>query len=81
MGLKAVKIAWNIAKVGVHAFLSNMHPNILSGFNSENLVKAETASYRFVRVWLKDAENSSQHRESWHALFYSKCGFKSMIKF
>ena len=68
-------------KVGVHACLSNMHPNVSSGLNNKNLVKAETASCSFVRVWLKDGENSSQHRESWHALLFSKCGFKSMIKF
>ena len=49
--------------------------------NSKNLVKAETASFSFVKVWLKDGENSSQLRESWHALLFSKCGFKSMIKF
>ena len=28
LGLKVVKIAWNTAKVGVHACLSNGHPNI-----------------------------------------------------
>ena len=28
LGLKAVKIAWNVAKVGVHAYLSNGHPNL-----------------------------------------------------
>ena len=28
LGLKVVKIAWNVAKVGVHAFLSNGHPNL-----------------------------------------------------
>ena len=81
LGLKGVKIAWNVAKAGVHACLSNMHPNIWSGLNSKNLVKAETASCSFVRVWIKDGENSSQHRESWHALLFSKCGFKSMINF
>ena len=81
LGLKGVKIAWNVVKVGVHACLSNMHPNIWSGLNSKNLVTAETASCSFVRVWLKDGENSSQHRESLHALLFSKCGFKSMIKF
>ena len=80
LGLKGVKIARNIAKVGVHACLSNMHPNLWSSFNYENLVKAETASCSFVRVFLKDVENSSQHRESWHAILFSKCGFKSMIK-
>ena len=66
LGLKVVKIDWNIVKFGVH---------------SENLVKAETASCSFVKVLLKDAENRSQHRESWHALLSSKCAFKSMIKF
>ena len=58
-----------------------MHPNIRPGLNTKNLVKAETSSCSFVRVWLKDGENSSQHRESWHAVLFSKCGFKSMIKF
>ena len=28
LGLKVVKIAWNVAKVGVHACLSNGHPNL-----------------------------------------------------
>ena len=28
LGLKVVKIAWNTAKVGVHACLSNGHPNL-----------------------------------------------------
>ena len=28
LGLKGVKIARNVAKVGVHACLSNMHPNL-----------------------------------------------------
>ena len=60
---RAVNIAWNVAKVGVHAFLSNMHPNRWPGLNSKNLVKAETASCSFVRVSLKDGENSSQHHE------------------
>ena len=71
LGLKEVKIAQNIAKVGVHACLYNMHPNIWSYLNSKNLVKSETASCSFVRVWLKDGENSSQHRESWYALLFS----------
>ena len=28
LGLKVVKTAWNIVKVGVHAYLSNGHPNL-----------------------------------------------------
>ena len=28
LGLKMVKIAWNIVKVDVHAYLSNGHPNL-----------------------------------------------------
>ena len=28
LGIKVVKIAWNVAKVGVHACLSNGHPNL-----------------------------------------------------
>ena len=76
LGLKGAKVARNVVKVGVHACLSNMHPNLSSSFNSENLVKAKTVSCSFVRVFLKDAENSSQHRESWHPLLSSKCAFK-----
>ena len=71
LGLKGVKIDWNIVNVGVCACL----------FNSEKLVKSETPSCSFIRVWLKGAENSSEHRESWHALLSSKCVYKSMIKF
>ena len=56
LGVKGVKIAWNVVKVGMHACLSNMHPNIWSGSNSKNLVKAETTSCSFVGVWLKDGD-------------------------
>ena len=35
LGLKVVKITGNVAKVGVHACLSNGHPNILSTIKSE----------------------------------------------
>ena len=28
LGLKVVKIAWNVTKVGMHACLSNVHPNL-----------------------------------------------------
>ena len=28
LGLKVVKIDWNVAKLGVHACLSNGHPNL-----------------------------------------------------
>ena len=71
--LKGVKIFLNVSKVCMHACWSNWPPNLWSNLNSKNLVKA--------RIWLKYGENSSQHRESWHALLFSKCGFKSMIKF
>ena len=80
LGLKGVKIAWNVAKVEVHACLSNMHPNLSSSFNSKNLVKVKTPSCSLVRVWLKDAKNSSQHRESWSAWLSIKRASKSMIR-
>ena len=67
LGLKGVKIAWNVAKVVMHACLSNMHPNLSSSFNSENLFKDKTPSCCFVTVWIKDAKYSPQHHESWHA--------------
>ena len=59
LGLKEVKIAQNVAKGRVNACLSNGHPNLLSSFNSEKLVKSETPSCGFVTIWLKGAKNSS----------------------
>ena len=75
LGLKGDKIARNIVKVGVHAYLSNIHQNLSSSFNSKNLVKSKIPSCSFVRVWRKDVENSSQHCESWHAILSSKFAF------
>ena len=69
LGLKEVQIARNIAKVAMHIFISNVHPNLLSNFNSNNLVKSETPSFDFAKVWLKGGENSSEHHEIFHALF------------
>ena len=34
LGLKVVKIACNVVKVGTHSCLSNGNPNLLSSFNS-----------------------------------------------
>ena len=82
LGLKGVKIiARNVAEFGVHDCLSNGHPNLRSSFNSNKLVKSETLLCDFVRVWLKGAENSSEHLESFCALLSSKCASKSMIIF
>ena len=64
LGLKEVKIAHNVAKFSVNACLYNGHQNLLSSFNSEKLVKSETPSWGFVRVWLNGAGNSSEHGES-----------------
>ena len=82
LGLKRFKItARNIAKFGVHDCLSNGHPNLWSSFHSKKYVKSEIPSYNFVMVWLKGAENNSEHHESWHAHLSSKCTSKDMIKF
>ena len=64
LGLKEVKIAQNVAKVSVNPCLSNGNPNLLSSFNSKKLVKSETPSCGFVRVWLKGAENSFEKGET-----------------
>ena len=55
-GLKGVKIAQNIVKVGVHAYLSNGHPNLWSNFNFEKLIRSETPSCIFARVGLKGVQ-------------------------
>ena len=56
LGLKGVKIAWNVAKVGMHAYLSNMHPNIWSGLNSKNLAKLRLHHAVFLAFGLKMAK-------------------------
>ena len=53
LGLKGVKITWNIVKVGVNTCLSNGNPNLCSNFNSKKWVKTETLSCSFDRVGLK----------------------------
>ena len=59
LGLKEVKIAWNIVKVGVHACVSNGKPNLSSSFSFEKLFKSESPPCGFARFWLKWGENSS----------------------
>ena len=46
-----------------------------------SMVKSETPSCGFVRVWLKGAEKTSEHHENYCALLSSKCTSKSIIKF
>ena len=64
VGLKGVQIDRNIAKFGVHNFISNGHANLWSNFNSENLVKSETPSFDFAKVWLKGGENGFEKLET-----------------
>ena len=80
-GLKEGKIALNITKFSMHSYLPNGHLNLRSSFNSEKLVKRETPSYDFAKVFLKGGDNRSEHHEIWHALLSTKWASKSMIKF
>ena len=57
--INEVKISWNIAKVGVHACLSNGQPNLSSSFSFEKLFKSESPPCDFTSVCLKGGENSS----------------------
>ena len=81
LGLKGMEIARNVVKVGVHAFLSNGHPNLWSNFNSMKLVKIETPSCGFSRVGFKGVQNRSNHCESWRSCLFIQWASKSMIKF
>ena len=56
VGVKGGEIAQSVMKVGVHASLSNGHPNLCSNFNSEKLVRSETPSCIFARVGLKGVQ-------------------------
>ena len=44
----------------MHACISNGYPNLWSNFNSGNLVKSETPSCGFAKVWLKGGKKSSE---------------------
>ena len=60
LGLKGMNIVRNIVKVGVHACLSNGHPNLLLNFISQKLLKSETlhaASLGLVLKGVKIAQN------------------------
>ena len=78
LGLKGVKIAQNVVKVGVHTCLSNGHPSLLSNLNCEKIVKSETSLCIFANVWIKGGENSSNLPD---ALLSTKWASKSTIKF
>ena len=56
VGVEGVKIARTVAKLGVHVFIWNGHPNLSSNFNSKNLVKSETPSFDFAKVWLNEGK-------------------------
>ena len=81
VGFKGGENILEYLKVCMHACWSNWHPNLWSNLNSKKLLQKETPSCDFNRVRLKGGQNSLKRRESWHALLFSKYGFKSMIKF
>ena len=41
-------------------------------FQLQNLVKSETPSFDFAKVWRKGGENSSEHHEIFHALYLTR---------
>ena len=59
LGLNEVKIAQNIVKVGMHAYLSNADPNLWSNLNFEKLFKRENALCIFTKVGIKGGQSSS----------------------
>ena len=56
LGIKGVKIAQNVVKVGMHTRLSNGHPNLWSNLNFNKLVKIETCCSVSLGFGLKKAE-------------------------
>ena len=56
LGLKGVQIAWNFAKVVMHACLSNGHPNLWSNFNSKNLAKTKLHRAVSLRFGLREGK-------------------------
>ena len=80
-GLKMVKIALNIVKVGMHSYFPNADLNLWLNFNFEKLVKRETSSCGFAKVGLKWGENILECLKSLHARLLIKLASKFMIKF
>jgi len=88
LGLKGPKIARSVTKVGVHASLSNGHPNLWSNFNSEKLVRSETPSCIFARVGLKGVQIARNIAKvgvhifisNGHPNLWSKFNSKNLVK-
>ena len=53
----------------MHSYLPNAQINLRSNFNFEKLVKSETPSFDFIKVWLKGGENGFEKFET-NATFY-----------
>ena len=72
LGLKGVKIFWNVSKFCMHTCRSNL--------NSENLLERETPSCGFNSVGLRGGQNSLKHPESWRACLSIQYASKHMIR-
>ena len=88
LGLKGVKIFWNVSKVCMHTCSSNGHPDLWSNLNSKKLLESETPSCSFSRFGLKGGQNSSKCREScmqaclsnMHPNLWSSFNSKNLVK-
>ena len=80
-GLKMVKIALNIVKVGMHSYFPNANLNLWLNFNFEKLVKRETSLCGFAKVGLKGGEIFLECLKILHACLLTKLASKFMIKF
>ena len=88
LGLKGVKIFWNVSKICMHAFWSNWHLNLWSNLNFKKLLERETPSCVFNGVGLKEGQNSLKRHESsvhaclsnMHPNIWSGLNFKNLVK-
>ena len=81
LGLKGVKIAQNVVKVGMHSDFPNADLIVWLNFNFKKLVKHETSLCGFARVGLKGGENILECLKSLRASLLIKLASKFMIKF
>ena len=89
LGLKEVKIiARNVAKFGVHACLSNGHPNLWSSFNSWKLSKAKHHRAVLLGFGLKESKitlsimkvRMRSYLPNAHLNLWSNFNFEKLVK-
>ena len=88
LGLKGVKIFWNVVKVCMYTCLSNGNPNLWSNFNSKKLLKVKLCHVVSLQLGLKGVKIAwNVVKASVHAYLsngyqniWSRFNFENLVK-